>query len=131
MHHFFLDIVCQICYITHWKRGKIMPSTTPEQMDYSLDQMVEFFSWRFFTEGFVGESCGMCKATANVMGGGAGWVCPCGHYNNQCWHGGPMAHSVPDYGPPAKRIRWAAKRHRFEGMGFAEKAETVVTTVTD
>ncbi len=103
-----------------------MPSTTPEQMDYSLEKLTEIFGWRFFTEGFNGESCGQCKATANVMGGGAGWFCPCGHYNTQCWSGGMFPHPIADYGPPARRIRWAIKRHRFGEMDLTEQVETAI-----
>ena len=52
-----------------------------------------------YSNGFSGESCGSCKATANVLAGGPGWFCGCGHYNVQSWSHHQIPHDSPDYGP--------------------------------
>lgn len=78
--------------------------TTAESMMFSVEKIAEMSTWQYY-QGFVGETCGNCRKTANVLAGGPGWICPCGHYNAQLLCGGPMPHEIPDYGPTAETIR--------------------------
>lgn len=80
------------------------------KFDYTPEQLAEMFTWPRFN-GFVGETCGQCKKTANVPHG-AGWFCKCGAYNAQFFHGGMMPHEHPDYGVSAEEIRQAVARAR-------------------
>lgn len=76
-----------------------MPEVTAEDMLFTHAQIVNaVLTWANFN-GFSGESCGdACKATANVLAG-AGWFCPCGHYNVQSWNHHQIPHEEPTYGP--------------------------------
>lgn len=68
-------------------------------MDYTTTAIAEaVLTWANFN-GFTGEQCSVCKATANVLAGGPGWHCPCGHYNLQSWHCHMIPHEAPLYGP--------------------------------
>jgi hypothetical protein len=65
---------------------------TPEQIQNALNTWANY-------NGFEGDTCHKCKLTANVLGG-PGWICTCGHYILQNWHGGRMMpHDYPDLGP--------------------------------
>jgi hypothetical protein len=80
-----------------------MIEVTPEEMDYSIEKIREMKQWPGFN-GFTAESCGSCKATANVLAGGPGWFCPCGHFNVQSWSGFQIPHRAPTYGPGQAKI---------------------------
>ena len=54
--------------------------------------------------GFTGETCGACGKTANVLAGGAGWFCDCGHYNAQSLSNFRAPHERPDVGTPGSVI---------------------------
>jgi hypothetical protein len=54
--------------------------------------------------GFSGETCGVCGATANVLAGGAGWFCVCGQYNAQSLSCFRLPHDSPTYGPDGETI---------------------------
>lgn len=82
---------------------------TAESFDYTVEQIAEMLTWQNF-QGFSGETCGGCGRTANVLAGGPGWICVCGHYNAQSWRGGPMPHESPDLGPTAATITKGCKR---------------------
>lgn len=75
----------------------------PEDFDYTVEKIREMTAWTGY-QGFVGETCGSCSKTANVLSGGPGWICVCGHYNAQLFYGGPMPHEEPDLGPTRKTI---------------------------
>lgn len=55
-------------------------------------------------DGFSGETCGDCGATANVLAFSPGWHCSCGHFNVQSYSHHQMAHASPDFGPSAAVI---------------------------
>ena len=82
-----------------------MPTVTPEDLDYTVDEIRDKFAGR----GFTAETCGSCKATANVLAGNPGWFCPCGHFNTQSWNHHQIPHDEPTYGPPHDRIVEAFK----------------------
>lgn len=78
-----------------------MTPPSPESMLMSASQICEaVLTWANYN-GWTGERCGRCGSTANVLAGGPGWICPCGHYNVQCWHGAFLPHDDPTYGPPS------------------------------
>ena len=56
---------------------------------------------------YSGETCGMCNRKANVLFPGAGWFCPCGHYNVQSFSHHQPAHVKPDIGPSRRKIELA------------------------
>lgn len=67
--------------------------------DYSIDEIQSARrNWARF-EGFSGETCGKCNATANVLAASAGWHCACGHFNIKSWTNKHTLHDLPDYGP--------------------------------
>ena len=67
---------------------------------YTTDEITEMAnSWRNYN-GFSGETCGKCQKTANVLAGGPGWICDCGHYNTQGIWGHSIPHEQPDMGTP-------------------------------
>ena len=71
---------------------------TAEEMAYTADKIAVMWTWGGF-DGFTASSCGKCKATANVLHGGAGWFCPCGHYVLLSWSHTMIPHDAPTYGP--------------------------------
>lgn len=76
----------------------------PEDLMYTTQEIGRaVIDWANFT-GFTAENCGSCKATANVLAGGPGWCCPCGHYNVQSWSNSQIPHTQPKYGPPQQVI---------------------------
>lgn len=87
---------------------------SPSGMDYPIEKIAEMSTWTYY-QGFSGESCGKCKATANVLAGGAGWFCPCGHYNFQLLFHHQPPHEMPTYGPSKHSIK--------EGHAMAEMSK--------
>lgn len=92
----------------------------PEDMKYAergessftVDKIVEArTTWAMFN-GFSGESCGRCLAEANVLAGGPGWFCGCGHYNVQSWSCHQIPHEHPDHGPSQATIGKAYEKYR-------------------
>jgi hypothetical protein len=81
-----------------------MPEVTAEDFNYSVEKIQEMAAWTNF-QGFTADTCGKCKKTANLLAGGAGWFCPCGHFNVLPWSNMQIPHDLPDYGPPRECMR--------------------------
>lgn len=76
-----------------------MTRSTVESFMWTPEKIAEAIcTWNCWP-GFSGETCGLCKIKANVLAGGPGWICICGHYNVQAWHGHSMPHNCPSLGP--------------------------------
>ena len=81
-----------------------MPTVTAEDLMWDVPKIADAVrTWNSF-DGFTAETCGKCKATANVLGGCPGWFCPCGHYNCQSWNCHTIPHAHPTYGPDRQVI---------------------------
>jgi hypothetical protein len=74
----------------------------PETLDFSHDKMVEMLGWPHF-KGFVGDKCGNCLKTANVIHD-SGWFCLCGTFNILPYSIFQLINDNPDYGPPGEAI---------------------------
>ncbi len=89
-----------------------MPHTTPEQMGFTIRDIVDACQhWANFN-GFTATRCHHCKKTANVLGGGPGYICPCGHFNGMSIHGFNIPYVSPDYGPSRLKMRTAFRISR-------------------
>ncbi len=77
---------------------------------YSAAQIASMCSDGGIFNGFTAESCGHCRAKANVFAKNASWFCACGHYNHQscCYR---IPHEKPDYGPSLAAIREGHEIH--------------------
>ena len=71
---------------------------------YTAPEIREMLRWANFN-GFTADSCGKCRKTVNVLAGGPGFFCACGHYNIQSWHCFQIPHERPDYGPAQATIQ--------------------------
>lgn len=70
------------------------------------DQIVEAILNSHTWPGFTADRCS-CGKTANVLGGGPGWICVCGNFNPQCSNMN-IPHDHPHLGPDKhvfKRVR--------------------------
>jgi hypothetical protein len=65
---------------------------------YTVSEITEMADTWANYNGFTGETCGVCEKTANVLAGGAGWFCDCGHYNVQSLSDFGVLHEQPDMG---------------------------------
>jgi hypothetical protein len=66
---------------------------------YSAEEISEIIDhWKAYV-GFSGETCANCPRTANILSGGPGWLCVCGHYNSQFFGTAGSMHPKPDMGP--------------------------------
>jgi len=74
-------------------------------LDFTKEEIAEMATWPYF-RGFTADSCGRCKKTANVLWG-AGYFCPCGHYNILSWYYTQIPHEAPYYGPSRQVIAGA------------------------
>jgi hypothetical protein len=93
-----------------------MKPALASEFSFSAEQIVEAArTWARF-DGFEGDTCsgralyrksGKCGLTANVLAGGPGWFCVCGHYNMQSWSSHQMTHTDPDMGPDRVTLRQA------------------------
>ena len=88
-------------------------SEKKKKFDFSVEKIREMTYWQFY-QGFIGDHCGTCRKTANVLNGGPGWICICGSYNVQAFHGGMMPHEHPYLGPALATIQ--------EGHGHNENS---------
>ena len=79
----------------------------------SAEQVARLYYDRHY-QGFSAETCGHCKATANVLSDNAGWFCVCGHYNLQNWSHHQRPHKQPDYGPSMTTILEGCAIHERE-----------------
>ncbi len=61
--------------------------------------------WR----GFEGDECWKCHAIVNVPADGSGWLCKCGHYSCQEFHGCRPLHETPDCGPTPYTIQYGQR----------------------
>ena len=75
----------------------------PDNFSFDVQQIAEMTSWANYN-GFSGEMCWMCHKTANILGGGGGWICECGNYNAVDLHGFHATWDNPDLGPSAVTI---------------------------
>lgn len=83
--------------------GRTRKETGPEL--YSPSEIDRAYrTWARF-EGFTAGTCSECYATVNVLAGGPGWFCECGHYNCQGWHDHFIPYQTPDYGPTQNDVR--------------------------
>ena len=105
-------------YFTLVTQDRFNSEWTPEKI---AEAVATWHNW----PGFSGESCGNCRATANVLAGGPGWFCPVcevvvdtgddekllvsEEYNCQSWSCHQMPHENPDYGPTLATIRASRK----------------------
>ncbi len=78
---------------------------------YSAMQIASMCSNGGIYNGFTAESCGHCKAKANVFAHNAGWFCTCGHYNVQSWNHSCIPHEQPDLGPSQATLREGHEIH--------------------
>ena len=78
---------------------------------YSAAQIASMCSNGGIYNGFTAESCGHCKAKANVFAHNAGWFCACGHFNCQSWSHSCIPHEHPDHGPSLAVIRAGHTMH--------------------
>lgn len=94
-----------------------MSIPTVEDFKWSKDKIVEAVTtWNNFN-GFTGETCCSCKKKVNVLACGPGWICVCGEFNAQSFHGANIPHDDPDLGPTQTELLEAyaeAKRWRKE-----------------
>lgn len=87
-----------------------MTPPKPEDFMMTAGQIVDaVLNWNCFN-GFSGETCGGCRAEANVIAGGPGWFCCCGHYNLQSLHCQQMPYTQPKYGPTRDFLTRAISR---------------------
>jgi len=84
---------------------------TEESFQFSRKEMMSMPGWMNFN-GFSGESCGKCNKTANILGGGPGWICVCESYNAQDFYHNRAPHENPDLGPTKSEIQEALNESR-------------------
>lgn len=90
---------------------------------YSIARITEMSdTWRNYN-GFTGETCGVCKKTANVLALGPGWVCDCKHFNVQSFIYVQIPHDNPDMGTP-KSIIVAGHQNSKRHVEFLRSIET-------
>ena len=77
---------------------------TAESMFYTAEQITEAADTWANYNGFSGETCRVCKRTANVLAGGPGWFCVCGQFNFPSWNFHQMPHEHPNLGPSRETI---------------------------
>jgi len=75
-----------------------MDAPTKEDFDRTEEEIIEACGRPGFN-GYTAEACGKCRKKANVLNGGHGWFCTCGHFNMQSFHGANIPHKDPDLGP--------------------------------
>ncbi len=92
-------------------RGSRSGSFKEGPVAYSAEQIASMCSNGGMHSGFTAESCGHCKAKANVFAHNAGWFCACGDYNCQSWSGSCIPHEHPDHGPSLAVIRAGHAMH--------------------
>lgn len=81
---------------------------------YTAEEITEMCDTWANYQGHTGDSCGACGRTANVLAGGSGWFCVCGHYNVQSWLQYNVVYDFPDMGTPknvliaghCKSVKW-------------------------
>lgn len=84
-----------------------MPKTTAKDMRWGILKLARYIAdvnWRW--EGVSGDTCGSCKATANIVNFSHGWTCPCGSFNvgsSYC----NIPFDIPKYGPSVVEIEVA------------------------
>ena len=82
-------------------------------LSLTVDQMVALFKKSGF-RGFVGDTCKLCKHTANVVLA-TNWLCEgCGEFNLLLSKTENPLHESPDYGPEAALIRKAENLARIQ-----------------
>ena len=75
-----------------------------QRFDFTAEYIAEALDTGVNFSGFSGETCGKCGKTANVLTGGAVWVCVCDHYNSTSFSHRAL-HETPDLGPSLEVVR--------------------------
>jgi len=87
-----------------------------ESFDFTVEQVADAVAqWKDFP-GFAGETCVVCKRTANVVNHPM-WICVCHAVNWQSFKGSaPVLHENPDLGPTKEVIE--------QGVAWGQETKT-------
>lgn len=93
-----------------------------DPLGFTADEIAEAADTWVNFNGFTGATCGKCKKTANVLAGGLGWSCVCGHHNyGSIGMAIETPHESPDLGPSADVIH--------QGFDASEKYKKLMAII--